>query len=74
MVISLKSYTKSELIPTNSSIDPVDIGIAIATDNEAETRNKATSKNKRKANRGCLTTILTFLCGIGLLALAVAMI
>ncbi len=44
----------------NGKIDPVDIGVSVAT--ESETKEETPRADNKKANAGCLTTIIMTIC------------
>ena len=62
----------------NGKIDPTDIGIGIALDSKNDMHDDNEGplqpERKRKPNHGCLTTVLTFVCGIVFLVLVLVMI
>lgn len=51
----------------NGKIDPVDIGISVAT--EKETENKKINAEDKKSNIGCLTSVLLIIGFIAVIIL-----
>ncbi len=48
----------------NGKIDPIDIGISIAAENETEVKKPKT--DDKKSNAGCLTSVLLIVCIIAI--------